>query len=809
MRVSSVLLLALWNTMVAGHIDDQETDPHDHVRLGCGTPNANAEYKKQDAIAMKQWKAKQEASSYSSTLRQRSSLCDGCNNIDVYFHVLEIPDIRSRQFVLTDQVLENQFRVLQEKFEGTPFRFTYKGVDRLVNRRWATYDYAYDEDFTAMVGRELGIGGPDVLNVYWSDGICNSVGGIATLPYYSGAYPVNENNPIDVVLMCNGVVAGAEEWYEGKLLVHEVGHWLGLLHTYEGSSCSASNHNDLVDDTPQQATRSQGCPMGRDSCSNHAGLDPIHNYMDATWEECQDHFTPGQIERMYAQYDMYRRPNRACHPNLEAKFEIEILMDQNANRETNFFVLDLLSFYTIEYMADPATVDFRNKLVRRTVCIDKQRAYEFDLYDSKSNGIQSPGYYKLFLNDREVASGGDFDREGVYYFVSGDRSACAATQRRFLLELVMDNESYETEWSLINTNTNQVVVNYLSSVTPGDSYYSNGYFPYNPLFVDHCLDAGSYRFTITDSGGNGIQSPGHYRVYLGNQLKKQGGDFEASDSVTFQVRRRIVACFAGNATVLVQGRGPVAMQHLRLGDRVLVSSEPARYEPVYSFGHRHPSLSTEFLVIHTNLTVAHNPLRISATHMIALTDKRFVPASGLHVGDLVQTSTSGQPAQVLAMETRVYNGAFAPFTPSGTVVVDGVVCSSYVSVQNSEYWMLGSMTMPLSHHWLAHASQSAHRLWCLLLGHDERVCANESYSATEGLSNHIVLQLRATEWLLDQHVVVMTAVLIPIVAILVVLLLLESLISYCGVWQLLLLATLGGWWLLHNRIPSRAKGKLE
>jgi hypothetical protein len=44
--------------------------------------------------------------------------------------------------------------------------------------------------------------------------------------------------------------------------VHEVGHWLGLLHTFEGEDCTGLG--DLVDDTPQQAVPTQGCPSESD-----------------------------------------------------------------------------------------------------------------------------------------------------------------------------------------------------------------------------------------------------------------------------------------------------------------------------------------------------------------------------------------------------------------------------------------------------------------------------------------------------------------------------------------------------------------
>lgn len=60
-------------------------------------------------------------------------------------------------------------------------------------------------------------------------------------------------------------------------LVHEFGHWVGLLHTFGEGGCEGDG--DFIADTPFEACPSRGCPIDRDTCPGD-GLDPIHNYTD-------------------------------------------------------------------------------------------------------------------------------------------------------------------------------------------------------------------------------------------------------------------------------------------------------------------------------------------------------------------------------------------------------------------------------------------------------------------------------------------------------------------------------------------------
>ena len=80
---------------------------------------------------------------------------------------------------------------------------------------------------------------------------------------------------------------------QGETATHEAGHWLNLAHTFHGGC----NHwGDQVDDTPPMAGRRTGARRARTRASE-PGLDPIHNYMDYSYDACYTEFTRGQTLR--------------------------------------------------------------------------------------------------------------------------------------------------------------------------------------------------------------------------------------------------------------------------------------------------------------------------------------------------------------------------------------------------------------------------------------------------------------------------------------------------------------------------------
>jgi hypothetical protein len=225
--------------------------------------------------------------------------------IPAYFHVITDGDFGN----VTNEQIAAQIKVLNDTFAGsdvdratglrTGFRFTLKAVTRTDNAAWFYAGPGGTNEHPMK--RALHRGGPNALNWY------STTAG----PYLGWAYlPDIVDKPGQAYL--DGVVINwqslpgqpdfAGRYDQGETGTHEVGHWLNLEHTFFGG-CAAKG--DFVDDTPAQRGPTSGCPEGRDSCDK-PGLDPIHNYMDYSYDACYWEFTQGQTQRMRDAWLYYR-----------------------------------------------------------------------------------------------------------------------------------------------------------------------------------------------------------------------------------------------------------------------------------------------------------------------------------------------------------------------------------------------------------------------------------------------------------------------------------------------------------------------
>eukprot|EP00547_Thalassionema_nitzschioides_P010379 CAMPEP_0194227292 /NCGR_PEP_ID=MMETSP0156-20130528/42783_1 /TAXON_ID=33649 /ORGANISM="Thalassionema nitzschioides, Strain L26-B" /LENGTH=1232 /DNA_ID=CAMNT_0038959771 /DNA_START=56 /DNA_END=3754 /DNA_ORIENTATION=- len=199
-------------------------------------------------------------------------------------------------------------------------------------------------------------------------------------------------------------------------------------------------------------------------------------------------------------------------------------------------------------------------------------------------------------------------------------------------------------------------------------------------------------------------------------------------------------CFSGSSLVEVQGKGAIKMEDLVLGDAVQVSTD--KYEPIYSFGHKSVKSSAIFLQIATE--GSRPPLEISPDHMVGIEGGNYIPASLVKKGDRLLTASENQLAVVTSIKPVVRNGVFAPFTVSGTLVVNGIVASNYIAYQGSEYLKIGKIETPLSYQWVAHTFNSVHRLAVSL------EIGGETYTA-EGVSQWVDVPHQMMTWVLEQH----------------------------------------------------------
>ncbi|HEU5156441.1 MAG TPA: zinc metalloprotease [Streptosporangiaceae bacterium] len=217
--------------------------------------------------------------------------------VPVYFHVIHDGPAGD----ITTATIRRQLAVLNATFGGrtggadTGFRFTVRGVDRTDNASWYRRPDGHERAIKARLHR----GDAGTLNLYTAD-LGEQLLGWASFPWRH-----RDQAALDGVFVhVDGLVGGSIEHYNrGYSATHEIGHWLGLFHTFQ-DGCAAPG--DRVADTPPEREPGQGCPAaGRDTCPA-PGEDPIHNFMDYSWDTCMTGFTRGQSERMHVAWITYR-----------------------------------------------------------------------------------------------------------------------------------------------------------------------------------------------------------------------------------------------------------------------------------------------------------------------------------------------------------------------------------------------------------------------------------------------------------------------------------------------------------------------
>jgi hypothetical protein len=223
--------------------------------------------------------------------------------VEVAFHVIR-KDLTPDGGNVPLSQIKDQMKVLNASYGGatggarTGFTFDLLSVDRTTSAQW--FHMTGNGKDKAMK-TALKVGGPETLNIYSTD-LGNTLLGYAYLAQDAAAVGV-----LDGVVIHYGSLPGGPfgaHYSQGDTATHEVGHWFNLLHTFQGG---CTDPGDFIDDTPAEASPAFQCPVGRDTCPA-AGLDPIRNFMDYTYDSCMNEFTPDQAVRMQQAWTAYRAP---------------------------------------------------------------------------------------------------------------------------------------------------------------------------------------------------------------------------------------------------------------------------------------------------------------------------------------------------------------------------------------------------------------------------------------------------------------------------------------------------------------------
>ena len=235
-----------------------------------------------------------EMAAVETRLAGRNPLITGSHVIPVYVHRIYSTGAASESVTTTQ--ITNQINVLNAAYAGTTFSFSLVSVDNTTNVSWYTTTGGTSE--TAMKNA-LRQGGSNALNLY----VNNMGGGLLGWATFPSSYASNPKMDGVVVLFSSFPGGSAAPYNLGDTATHEVGHWMGLYHTFQGG---CNGNGDFVSDTAAEKSSAFGCPTGRDTCPSKPGLDPITNFMDYTDDSCMNNFTSGQSARMNSMWTSYR-----------------------------------------------------------------------------------------------------------------------------------------------------------------------------------------------------------------------------------------------------------------------------------------------------------------------------------------------------------------------------------------------------------------------------------------------------------------------------------------------------------------------
>ncbi|WP_417854266.1 M43 family zinc metalloprotease [Xanthomarina gelatinilytica] len=342
---------------------------------------------------------------------------------------------------------------------------------------------------------------------------------------------------------------------KGRTMTHEVGHYLGLYHTFQGGCGSPG---DEVADTPAVDSPNYGCPTGHVSCGT---VDMIENYMDYTDDACMNTYTAGQKARVQAVLASFRSglaTSNGATPlsdvTNDAAIAIECLStvpctsDVNANIKITNWGTSTLTSATIAY-----DVDGNN-----STNYNWTGSLAYGEYDTVTLPTITASGGSQTLNTSISNINGTTDARVCNNVDSKSFSAAASfTTSEVRLNLVPDNYGSETSWTFSDES--------------GNVLYSGG--PYtdgntNPIDEVFTLTAtGCYTFTISDSFGDGIccdWGNGSYELKtMDDTVIFSGGSFSSSEDTSIIVNSLSVSDFILTDSISIYPNPTTNVLHIK------------------------------------------------------------------------------------------------------------------------------------------------------------------------------------------------------------------------------------------------------
>ncbi|MCB9203232.1 MAG: T9SS type A sorting domain-containing protein [Flavobacteriales bacterium] len=344
-------------------------EEHSHVKTRCGFNHTNKDITKK---SLEEFST--EVKKYTARKKSLKISDEGILILPVVVHVIHNGDAVGQNENITEARVQSQITVLNQDyrrmFDTNGFNTNPVGADVEIQFQLVTTDpngnptngidrvnYGL-EDFKTFSEidkmKEATIWDPNNYINIWTVNVTDTQTeefhgylGIAQFPVMSDLGGIeNENNPaetdgvlIDWKAFGSSDLAGGEYYVsydKGRTTTHEMGHFLGLLHVFQGEFCGGSG--DYCDDTPVQSTSSNSCLLAKDSCPSLPGVDMVENYMDYTYDSCMNVFTQDQKDRIWTVLDVSPRRKSLKNTNAfdqiipEEDITIEF-HDSNSNTE--------------------------------------------------------------------------------------------------------------------------------------------------------------------------------------------------------------------------------------------------------------------------------------------------------------------------------------------------------------------------------------------------------------------------------------------------------------------------------------------